>query len=262
MKPMIWILEDDADCVFVYQRVLGEDYRIRIFESISSFHAAVQEARSPKDQPKMLIADLFVSDGCFLDWLGTKAGDSPFKEIPFFVVSSYDDLDLLKKSYHFGAKDYFTKPFGRSTLLHKVESVLLGNLSLDQIKIDPFRRVVTGPLGETTDLTTREFQILFLLFNAPGNRMTRDEILRRIWDSTYVQAKTLDVHLVHLRQKLRTSGVEVLFKSPSSYQLALTESGERSRLPALTSAALETEAPRSRTRRSAGAAGDLTLRGQ
>ena len=68
--------------------------------------------------------------------------------------------------------------------------------------IDPDRRRVTVR-GEEVDLTHLEFELLVTMAYAPGRVFTRDMLLERAWGgSAYRERRTVDVHVLHLREKI------------------------------------------------------------
>src|SRR5262245_36436441 len=120
-KASIWILEDEKGARFVYERVLSYQYSLEFFSGMQELREAL---RSSGDRPALLIADLWVDDGCFTDFLSAD-GCVPLRGIPWVVVSSVDDIDVLRFCFSSGATDYLVKPFKKSELLVKIERILV-----------------------------------------------------------------------------------------------------------------------------------------
>lgn len=108
-----------------------------------------------------------------------------------------------------GADDYVVKPFSAPELVARVIAQLRRArefapaplLRIGAISVDvPARAVQVA--GEPVELTRREFDLLVTLARNPGRVLTRAELLSAAWDTTYVTAKTVDVHLAGLRRKL------------------------------------------------------------
>lgn len=210
----IWILEDDKACQFVYEEILGIRYRITFFDSLDPFKAALMG----QERPDLLIADIRLPGDSFLSLLKTE--DSMPIRVPFIVVSSVDDLDALRLCFKYGARDYITKPFGKSELIVKIERILGETASRENtIAVNPTSLTVLYRGKHSSALTSKEFQIVSQLREAPGNRRTREELTLGVWGDTNVGPKTLDVHLANLRRKLEPIGVRLEFVSPNSYQL-------------------------------------------
>jgi DNA-binding response OmpR family regulator len=64
----------------------------------------------------------------------------------------------------------------------------------------PSRRVSVD--GRDVQLTRREFDLLAALLREPDRVHTREGLLQLVWGSTYLQPKTVDVHVAGLRRKL------------------------------------------------------------
>lgn len=109
-----------------------------------------------------------------------------------------------------GADDYVTKPLSLRELVGRVKvgvrrrqgrdagaSRRLGDLLIDRRA----RRVTRA--GEALPLTKREFDILDVLLQQPGDVITRDEFLDRLWGKdVYVTHRTVDTHVAALRRKI------------------------------------------------------------
>lgn len=105
-----------------------------------------------------------------------------------------------------GADDYVTKPFRLAELLARVRALLRRNTSATQVvqgvRIDSdARRVWLG--DKEIELTSKEFDLLHLLLSEAGKVVTREQIMRQVWDSKWWgSTKTLDMHVSWLRRKL------------------------------------------------------------
>ena len=97
----IWILEDDIGCQFVYKEILKPEFTIRIFENIKSFKEEL--ANVYEDRPALIIADLTLADGNFLNLdnrVVTKRYGKIFKSIiptPMIKFSTLDELNVKIK---------------------------------------------------------------------------------------------------------------------------------------------------------------------
>ena len=132
-------------------------------------------------------------------------------DVPIIVVTAkgeeVDRVVLLE----LGADDYIVKPFGFRELLARVRAVMRrarpgsdrSRIRVGDLEIDVRGRVAS--LGnEPLSLTTKEFDLLALLASEPGAVVSRQRILREVWDTEWFgPTKTVDVHVASLRKKLR-----------------------------------------------------------
>jgi DNA-binding response OmpR family regulator len=75
-------------------------------------------------------------------------------------------------------------------------------LQAQDVRVDPrHRRVWRG--GEEIVLSRKEFDLLLALISRAGDLVTRDELMRDVWKTTFwTSSKTIDVHLGWIRRKL------------------------------------------------------------
>ena len=131
------------------------------------------------------------------------------RDVPVIIASARDsDVDVVRL-LHAGADDYLIKPFSSEQLHARVTAVLrravrpdpAQPLTVGELSVDPLRREVRLG-GRELQLTRREFDLLAYLAARPGQVVTRRELLAEVWEHSYGQDQTIDVHLSLVRRKL------------------------------------------------------------
>jgi DNA-binding response OmpR family regulator len=131
-------------------------------------------------------------------------------DVPIIVVTAKGEEVDRVVGLELGADDYVVKPFGFRELLARIRAVLRrthrdaddSRLRAGSLELDLRSRRATLEGGELT-LTPKEFDLLALLASDPGAVVSRDHMLREVWNTEWFgPTKTIDVHIASLRKKL------------------------------------------------------------
>ena len=131
-------------------------------------------------------------------------------DVPIIVVTAKGEEVDRVVGLELGADDYIVKPFGFRELLARIRAVMRrarpgserAQIRVGGLEIDVRGRRATLD-GALLALTTKEFDLLALLASEPGSVVSRQRILREVWDTEWFgPTKTVDVHVASLRKKL------------------------------------------------------------
>jgi len=212
--PEILVVDDDRAIADGLTRVLGtQGYTVASLGRGSEAAAAVGPAT------ELVILDLGLPDVDGIDVCRGLRRERP--ELGILILSARDrELDIVA-GLDAGADDYLVKPFRLSELLARVRAHLRRGaeredtdedepLSAGSLKVD--RSARRAWLGESElSLRPKEFDLLTLLVAEAGRVVTRERIMRDVWDTDWLDStKTLDTHILSLRGKVGAEAISTL----------------------------------------------------
>ena len=199
------------------------------FNFISAEDGEAGLARVLEDKPDLLLLDVMIPK---MDGLSVcrKVREEKIN-IPIIMLSARgDEIDKIL-GLEIGADDYITKPFSPRELVARVKAnlrkidldknraeeqenkIVVGSIVLD---LDKFEVVVRGTT--ITDLTRREFEVLKFLAQKPGQIVTRETLLEKVWGYEYYgDIRTVDVTVRRIREKIE--------KNTSNPKIIITKRG-------------------------------------
>ncbi|WP_113702416.1 response regulator transcription factor [Nonomuraea lactucae] len=133
-------------------------------------------------------------------------------DVPVIVATARDDEAEIVRLLEAGADDYLVKPFSGDHLGARLDAVLRRarsaqppqSIHVGGLVVDVNRREATLD-GGALSLTRREFDLLAYLAARADRVVTRQELLVEVWQQSYGDDQTIDVHLSWLRRKLGES---------------------------------------------------------
>lgn len=150
--------------------------------------------------------------------------------VPIIFISSASDNMNVVMAVNMGADDFIAKPFDLEVLAAKVQAVLRRTYSFAGTAAFCEHKGVILNLsdmsltfqGERVELSKNEFKILHILFEHPGEAVTRENIMKKLWDDEcFVDDNTLTVNMNRLRKRLEAVGIGQLIgtKKGVGYEL-------------------------------------------
>ena len=209
---LIYIVEDDESIREIETIALkNSNYIVSAFENAKEFYKKLDEL-----VPDLILLDVMLPDESGYDIVRKLRKRPASQDIPIIMVTAKTtEMDMIK-GLDGGADDYIKKPFSIMELITRVKALLRRTakeepklLKLDDLVIDHERHVVTVN-NEPVDLTYKEYELLRLLMGSQGIVMTRDVIMRSVWDTDFEgETRTVDMHIKTLRHKLGDYGSRI-----------------------------------------------------
>jgi DNA-binding response OmpR family regulator len=208
MKRRILVIEDEPSLSMAIRDELEfEGFEASVVEDgIAGLDRVLAEA------PDLVVLDLMLPGKSGFEICREVRGrgmDTPI----IMLTARAQEVDRVR-GLELGADDYVVKPFSLAELVARIRAVLrraqgasrgegtaeilqAGELRLDVRKQEVFKS------GRRVDLTHREFQLLEFLLRHPGEVISRDEFLNRLWgEEIYVTPRNVDTHMASLRKKI------------------------------------------------------------
>ena len=126
---------------------------------------------------------------------------------PVIIVSARTEKDDKLNGLILGADDYMEKPYDIDILLAKIRGIFqrryeTSGITEGNLKLDKARMTVTRD-GVELPMTTKEFELLWLLMENKGKTLKKEWIFDQIWGiDSFSELQTLTVHIKWLRQKI------------------------------------------------------------
>ena len=192
------------------------DHEVHHFDTGSSLMVALDGG-----QFDLLILDWELPDLSGVDVL-KHARDRVHWHVPILFVTQRDAESDIVAALEAGADDYMVKTISRAEFLARV-AALGRRLANEQLEFSvgpysfyPHTRSVTRN-DEKVDLTAKDFALAQYLFRNVGRLLSREQLLRDVWNVSGINTRTVDVHMSRIRKQLHITP-ESGFRIKTIYQ--------------------------------------------
>ncbi|HFI0255833.1 TPA: response regulator transcription factor [Streptococcus suis] len=207
MQKILVVEDDKTISHLVAKNLINWGYQV---EEVKDFQTILEQIET--FQPHLILLDIGLPFFNGYYWCQEIRKTS---RVPIMFLSSHDQPMDIVMAINMGADDYVTKPFEMTVLLAKIQGLLrrtydfVGEQSLlwfEEVSLDmKTMQVSYGKAME--ELTRNEFQILRVLFEHGKEVVSREELMRELWNSDiFVDDNTLSVNIARLRKKLAELG--------------------------------------------------------
>lgn len=207
----ILIVEDEPNMV----AGLRDNFEYEGYEVITAGDGAVGLARALNDSPDLVVLDVMMPRVSGLDVCKQLKAKRP--SIPIIMLTARGQEVDKVVGLELGADDYVTKPFSIRELMARVKAVLRRahtvpkdqeRYSFSDVEVNLRTHQVIRK-GKAVEFSSKEFELLKHFVCHSGETLSRDRLLDEVWGyDKYPTTRTVDAHIVRLRQKLEPNPAE------------------------------------------------------
>lgn len=206
----ILMIEDNKIVTAMIKDIIMKEKKYIVDDVISAEEALI---KVDKNEYSLIILDIYLPNmngDVFLEKL-RKTSD-----LPVIIITSSTSIKNRIKLIRIGANDFIDKKFCKEeivssieTILHnrKKESAVIKTINCIGYEIDLFTRIIKLN-GEIIELTSREFEILKVLFNNASKTVSKNELYLQVWGDEYKTSvdNTINANINRLRNKIELKG--------------------------------------------------------
>ena len=225
MTPYILVVEDeDALATLLDYNLMKEGFRI---ERAADGEEAL--LKISEEAPDLVVLDWMLPKVSGVEVCRQIRAGAETRRTPVIMLTARSEEADKIRGLETGADDYVVKPFAMSELVARIRALLRRTrpellderLEYGDLLLDRARHRVTRS-GQDVHLGPTEYRLLDFLMQRPGRVFSRERILDAVWGAnTYVELRTVDVHVGRLRKALRKPNSPDLIRTVRSAGYAL-----------------------------------------
>lgn len=172
-----------------------------------------------KFSPELVILDIMLPFYNGFHWC---QAIRKISNVPVLFLSSASDNMNIVMAMNMGGDDFIEKPFDLNVVTAKVQAMFrrayayqgtMNAIEHNGVILNLLDATITFG-EERLELTKNEFRILEILLEHSGKIVTREDIMKRLWETdSYVDDNTLTVNVTRLRRKLEKVGLKDYIKT-------------------------------------------------
>jgi two-component system phosphate regulon response regulator PhoB len=229
VTPYVLVVEDeDALATLLDYNLMKEGFRVE--RAADGEEALLRVAEEP---PDLVVLDWMLPKVSGVEVCRQLRAGAETRRTPVLMLTARGEEADKVRGLDTGADDYVVKPFAMSELVARIRALLRRTrpelveerLEYADLVLDRGRHRVTRG-GKDVHLGPTEYRLLDFLMQRPGRVFSRERLLDAVWGAnTYVEVRTVDVHVGRLRKALRQEGEPDLIRTVRSAGYALDVEG-------------------------------------
>jgi two-component system, OmpR family, phosphate regulon response regulator PhoB len=218
VTPYILVVEDeDALATLLDYNLMKEGFRV---ERAADGEEAL--LRITEEPPDLVVLDWMLPKVSGVEVCRQIRANVETRRTPVIMLTARSEEADKIRGLETGADDYVVKPFAMSELVARIRALLRRTrpelldeqLEYADLLLDRARHRVTRS-GQDIHLGPTEYRLLDFFMQRPGRVFSRERLLDAVWGAnTYVELRTVDVHVGRLRKALRKPGAPDLTVKP------------------------------------------------
>jgi len=227
--PYVLVVEDeDALATLLDYNLMKEGFRVE--RAADGEEALLRVAEEP---PDLVVLDWMLPKVSGVEVCRQLRAGAETRRTPVLMLTARGEEADKVRGLDTGADDYVVKPFAMSELVARIRALLRRTrpelvderLEYADLVLDRGRHRVTRA-GKDVHLGPTEYRLLDFLMQRPGRVFSRERLLDAVWGAnTYVEVRTVDVHVGRLRKALRQTDSPDLIRTVRSAGYALDTEG-------------------------------------
>lgn len=216
----ILIVDDEKDlCEILEFNLESEGY------SIDVAHSGEEALKKPLEEYDLILLDVMMSGITGFKVANVIRKEKKLEMPIIFLTAKNEENDILT-GFNVGADDYISKPFSIKEIIARIKAILRRGVKTEKIdsqivfkdlKINTQKKEISI-VGDIINLTRKEYEILVLLMKNMGQYISREEILKNIWNyDVIVTDRNVDVNIARLRKKIGEYSDNIKGKSGYGY---------------------------------------------
>ncbi len=191
------------------------------FEHVSASDTHEAQAAILAALPDLILLDWMLPGVSGIDYARKLRSEKLTRDIPIVMLTARAQEEDKVRGLDTGADDYLTKPFSTRELIARIKALLRRTaphaveqpVEIDGLSLDPVTHRVRVK-GDMLDLGPMEFRLLHFFMAHPERVHSRERLLDGVWGrDSYVEERTVDVHILRLRKALTPSGHDRLIQT-------------------------------------------------
>ena len=225
---MLVVEDEDALATLLDYNLVKEGFRVE--RAADGEEALLRVAEEP---PDLVILDWMLPKVSGVEVCRQLRAGVETRRTPVLMLTARGQETDKVRGLDTGADDYVVKPFAMSELVARIRALLRRarpelvdeRLEYADLVLDRARHRVTRA-GQDVHLGPTEYRLLDFLMQRPGRVFSRERLLDAVWGAnTYVEVRTVDVHVGRLRKALRLPNAPDLIRTVRSAGYALDTEG-------------------------------------